>query len=40
MSSTLVSLETRVMVALIYLVMTLFAGRIVTYMERKLALSK
>ena len=40
MSSTLLSLETWVMVALLYLIMTLFAGRIVTYMERKLALPK
>lgn len=40
MSSTLLSLETWVVVALIYLVMTLFAGRIVTYIERKLALPK
>jgi polar amino acid transport system permease protein len=40
MSSTLLSLETWVMIALIYLIMTLFAGRIVSYMERKLALPK
>jgi len=40
MSSTLLSLETWVMVALLYLVMTLFAGRIVTFMERKLTLPK
>lgn len=40
MSSTLLSLETWVMVALLYLVMTLFAGRIVSYMERKLTLPK
>jgi len=40
MASTLLSLETWVVVALIYLVMTLFASRIVCYVERKLALPK
>lgn len=40
MSSTLLSLETWVMVALIYLVMTLFASRVVAYIERKTALPK
>jgi polar amino acid transport system permease protein len=40
MAMTLLSLETWIMVALIYLVMTLFAGRIVNYLERKTALPK
>ena len=40
MSSTLLSLETWVMVALIYLIMTLFAARIVVYIERRLTLPK
>jgi polar amino acid transport system permease protein len=40
MSSTLLSLETWVLIALIYLVMTLFASRIVAYMEHRLALVK
>ncbi len=35
MASTLLSLETWTLVALIYLVMTLFASRIVSYAERK-----
>lgn len=35
MSSTLLSLETWTLVALIYLVMTLFASRVVSYVERK-----
>ncbi len=40
MSATLLSLQTWVMVALIYLVLTLFASRIVAYIERKTALPK
>lgn len=40
MSSTLLSLETWVLIALIYLVMTLLASRIVAYIERKMSLAK
>jgi len=40
MSTTLLSLETWVMVALIYLVMTLFAARVMAIIERRLALPK
>jgi polar amino acid transport system permease protein len=40
MSSTLLSLETWVLIALIYLVMTLFASRIVAFIEQKMSLSK
>ena len=40
MSATLLSLQTWVMVALIYLILTLFASRIVAYIERKTALPK
>jgi polar amino acid transport system permease protein len=40
MSTTLLSLETWVMVALLYLVMTLFAARVLALIERRLALPK
>ncbi len=40
MSSTLLSLETWTLVALIYLVMTLFSARVVSYIERKMAIGK
>jgi polar amino acid transport system permease protein len=40
MSSTLLSLETWTLVALIYLVMTLFSARVVSYIERKMAVGK
>ena len=40
MSSTLLSLETWILIALVYLVMTLFASRIVTSIERRLTLGK
>jgi polar amino acid transport system permease protein len=39
-STTFYYLEAYTIVALIYLIMTLFAGRIVSYLERKLALPK
>ena len=40
MSSSFMSLETWTMVALLYLVMTLFASRVVAYIERKTAFAK
>jgi len=40
MSSTRLSLETWTLVALIYLVMTLFSARVVSYIERKMAVGK
>ena len=40
MSSSFMSLETWSMVALLYLVMTLFASRVVAYIERKTAFAK
>jgi polar amino acid transport system permease protein len=40
MSSSFMSLETWTMVALLYLVMTLFASRVVSYIERKTAFAK
>ncbi len=40
MSSSFMSLETWTMVALLYLVMTLFASRIVAFIERKTAFAK
>jgi len=40
MSSSFMSLETWTMVALLYLVMTLFASRVVAYVERKTAFAK
>jgi polar amino acid transport system permease protein len=40
MSSTLLSLETWSVVALIYLVMTLFSSRVVSYIERKMSVGK
>ena len=40
MSSTFMSLETWSMVALLYLIMTLFASRVVSYIERKTAFAK
>lgn len=40
MSSSFMSLETWTMVALLYLVMTLFASRVVAFIERKTAFAK
>lgn len=40
MSTTLLSLETWVLIALIYLVMTLLASRIVAYIEHRMSLAK
>lgn len=40
MSTTLLSLETWTLVALIYLVMTLFSSRVVSYIERKMSVGK
>jgi len=40
MASTLLALETWFMVALIYLVMTLFAARVVAYIERKTSFAR